>query len=777
MKSQPSQHMKRSIKRRRLFDVSPYDRSTFLTGEESQAIASVVAMGGGNDQRLRATYYGALARLLKPIDDVFDYIGVSQMQYRTGTRTHLLRAMHKRATSFWSWSASDWLEVVGKNHQEFHSYGVRQNCRPFVIAFAYVAANFTDLHLCGGYKSYTLATLVFGERVVNSAIETISSELRRIGYGNSVILKRSPVIVCKTMLACHSPNLQDITLQTLVTVRDKYSSKATTEAVIPLSRALARLNIIPEGLEARLGRRASITPASKNVPPEWLDWCKRWKETSPIESVSVRDVFYCLLKTGRWLNKSHPELSSPQAWTYELAAAYVAALLRAKIGDWSGRNQAFSKKLGKPLAPNTVAHNLAAMRIFFRDCQEWGWIKRQFDPGRAFRTPPSIRAKIAPDPRVIADDIWAKLMWAGLNLTMEDLPKQYARKMAGGATYFYPFEIVKALALVWLFAGLRVNEITRLRVGCIRWQREDVTIHGTGEVLPKEAVCWLDVPVNKTNHAFTKPVDLLVGEAIAVWERIRPEQPLAFDEKSKEMVHYLFSYRGQKIGFSYINKRLIHMLCKKAGVPEQDARGAITSHRARSTIATQLYNAKEPMNLFDLQEWLGHGTPNTTQHYARVNPTKLGKKYEKAGYFERNVRTIEVLIDRDAIVSGAAAQGEPWQYYDLGHGWCTNAYFVECPHRMACPKCQFYVPKDSAKGQFIEGQANLQLMLERIPLTEDERAAVEEGVEMFESLCQRLVDVPTPAGPTAGQLIQLTRSGKDDSLQKGQIVKSHIDKQ
>src|SRR5438067_1559256 len=57
----------------------------------------------------------------------------------------------------------------------------------------------------------------------------------------------------------------------------------------------------------------------------------------------------------------------------------------------------------------------------------------------------------------------------------------------------------------------------------------------------------------------------------------------------------------------------------------EDARGRITSHRARATIATQLYNAKEPMTLFELQAWLGHRSPNTTQHYARITPTKLTK--------------------------------------------------------------------------------------------------------------------------------------------------------
>ena len=37
--------------------------------------------------------------------------------------------------------------------------------------------------------------------------------------------------------------------------------------------------------------------------------------------------------------------------------------------------------------------------------------------------------------------------------------------------------------------------------------------------------------------------------------------------------------------------------------------------------------------------------------------------------FERNTRLINVLIDQDAVKSGAAAAVEPWQFYDLGHGY------------------------------------------------------------------------------------------------------------
>src|SRR5207302_10690958 len=103
-----------------------------------------------------------------------------------------------------------------------------------------------------------------------------------------------------------------------------------------------------------------------------------------------------------------------------------------------------------------------------------------------------------------------------------------------------------------------------------------------------------------------------------------------------------------------------------------------------------------------------------------------------------------VLIDRDAVQAGAASKGTPWQYFDLGHGYCTYSFFEQCPHRMACARCDFYVPKDSSRAQLLEAKENLQRMLAQIPLTDDERDAVEEGAEAVELLVQRLTDVPTP---------------------------------
>ncbi|MBO0778469.1 MAG: site-specific integrase, partial [Ktedonobacteraceae bacterium] len=156
--------------------------------------------------------------------------------------------------------------------------------------------------------------------------------------------------------------------------------------------------------------------------------------------------------------------------------------------------------------------------------------------------------------------------------------------------------------------------------------------------------------------------------------------------------------------------------------------------------------------LFELQEWLGHRSISSTQHYAKLSPTRLARSVAKAAYFERNLRLIDVLIDQDAIKSGAAVAGHPWRYYDLGHGLCTYDFFDTCPHRMACAKCSVYVPKGSNLEQILEGKANLLRLKQELSLTEEEVAAVDDGLAVLATLHQKLADTPTPAGPTPRQL-------------------------
>ena len=104
-------------------------------------------------------------------------------------------------------------------------------------------------------------------------------------------------------------------------------------------------------------------------------------------------------------------------------------------------------------------------------------------PGRSLALPRAVKARIGRNPRVITDAVWARLLWAGLHLEAADLPDT--------CNTAYPVRCVRALAVVWLFAGLRSDEILRLRVGCVRWQ----SIH---DAPGAEPVCLLDIPIHKT---------------------------------------------------------------------------------------------------------------------------------------------------------------------------------------------------------------------------------------------------------------------------------------
>jgi hypothetical protein len=87
-------------------------------------------------------------------------------------------------------------------------------------------------------------------------------------------------------------------------------------------------------------------------------------------------------------------------------------------------------------------------------------------------------------------------------------------------------------------------------------------------------------------------------------------------------------------------------------------------------------------------------------------------------------------------------------------------FFEQCQHRMACAKCDFYMPKQSTAALLLEGKEHLSRLLQEIPLCEAEQAAVEDGVTAFENLLLKLADVPTPAGPThrhiGAELVQIT---------------------
>jgi len=733
-------------------DRSVFDRSGTLTADERSALELLDPMSLRRNRargvpRRTATSWKALTRLVEPLD-----AARAALHHRDDVR-HRRAGLHAVALvlehckvigcPWWAWTTEEWTALLGASVEEFQAERVlptETTVRPFAVAVAYLLSGFDRFGQLGTFNRLHLAQLVFGADVVDNSIEKVGETLDAWGYRIPQVARHKlRGVASQAFLVNRSPLLEDLSTEAFDRLR---AHAATTAYQLPILYALQRAVSSLGHCEAPVRTGYNAAPIIEGTDPTWADWVERWHATSTL-TPKVRSIIRTTLaKAGRWLAAEQPEITDPTQWTRATCAAWVAAVDRMSVGDYVQRRDGLAGREGTPISPRTKAHTLMATRTFFRDCQEWEWFPRRFDPSRALTVPRSIGALIATDPRVIADDLWAKLLWAGLNLEAEDLP-------GNSADTYYPLELIRAVTLTWLFSGLRSDEITRLRVGCVRWQHDGHPILAdASDVFAAEAVCLLDVPVHKTGTAFTKPVDALLGQAIETWQRVRPSQPKALDKKTAEWVDICFAVRAQPVARSYLNRTIIPALCTKAGVPRADVRGKITSHRARSTIASQLYNAKEPMTLFELQAWLGHRSPASTQHYAKISPATLSKAYTEAGYFARNLRTIEVLLDREAVTSGHAGEGEPWQHYDLGHGYCSYSFFEQCPHRMACARCDFYIPKLSSRAQLLEGKESLQRMLVAVPLTDDERAAVEDGHAALEALVDRLCEVPSPAGPT-----------------------------
>lgn len=749
------------------FDIEGYDTSP-MSQQELKALNSIFELSDPPHRRPNKIYGplvqrnailqgDRLSRLTDPLRAALNHI-CANYNYtpsaQAGTTGQIMLDiaghMHKRRDTYWQWELDDWVSVATSHRVS----------RTILAAVGYLLCR-TPLHRERRLNTHPtfFAELIFGVSGFRKAIAPVISQLGEWGYSvNGVALgtterpKYPRELICAVlayaMLDARSPQLEDITLEVLEGVRSRESvSESMRNYCYPASLALHHLGYLEQPLTQcsktwmTSGRDKSLYA---DMSSDWIFWIKKWDElavTAPSTKAQIRNQAQSI---GRWLFANHPEITHPDQWTPEIAAEWVRTVDQGVIGQWSYRtDNMISSHLGKPLAPRTKAHMLSSTRAFFMFLKQKKLIALpDLDVDIDLATPRSIKRLIGPDPRDIKQAVWMKLVWASLNLTNDDCEGMG-----------YPLEFIRAIAVVWTHCGLRNDEIIRLPVGCVREVSDAVDegmVEGLGKK-PSELICILHVPLNKTSTEFSKPVGKVVAEKIREWEAVRPAQPAKLDRKSSDMVHFLFSYRAARVGRHFINNSLIPLLCRKAGVSIEDVPGKkITSHRGRASAATWYYNTRYGMTLEELQSWLGHANINSTRSYVRPSPVKQSKRFAQ---MHANSYMVEVLVDTDSIMSGRAAQGEPWQFFPLGNDdFCSNPFYAQCPHRMACAKCSFHVPANSQKAPSLRAKQSIQRMLVEMPLDEEERAAAEGSVEALDMLVGKLKDVKTPDGRTPRQI-------------------------
>jgi integrase/recombinase XerC len=164
----------------------------------------------------------------------------------------------------------------------------------------------------------------------------------------------------------------------------------------------------------------------------------------------------------------------------------------------------------------------------------------------------------------------------------------------------------KAIVLLFLYSGLRLDELRRLNKTTITLRRKklpdgSLQYFGTGEV---------DGKGSKKRSFIVGPKAM---EAIAAYisqDRMNDDIPALFSSSRKRRLS------------SRAIQQILSKWCDRLGIP------SLHIHQLRHSFATRSINAG--MSAAVLQELLGHSSLNTTQRYFTIKSERLSREYFSA---------------------------------------------------------------------------------------------------------------------------------------------------
>ena len=641
-----------------------YDRSR-LSDAERTALEVLISGDAPVNSLARRRAEATLARFARPLHDVYRLRRAEASTRPRATRV-MFAQMHRRGTAFWQWSAQEWCDVVGVTAESFEAANglpqLRNGLRPHLLDVAYLLCGFEQFGpIWTATAFHPMARVMFGADVLDEQIARLDAVLANDGYASGhVSVKQRHQALAFLLLLNRSPWLDDLCWAALERAASMASTRAASIILGKIARALVRLGILAPSADAAARDPFPLGP-SDGVPNEWYAWYRAWRATGSrgLAPRVARHYGGYVLYAGRWLARRHPDVVSPEQWTEELALAMRTAVLEETNDVFisaSGRRDLQRRgQTGQRLSYAAISQFLAALRRFFRDLQTKAHavdgaparrIPRRFDPREALATPEHVEKALAgSEPRDIALPIWQRLAIQAARLTETDL----------GPTPWWPFSAVQALALLWVSTARRPNELLRLRVDCVRTQWEPEMRDESGDRLPSGTevvgeehgakVSYLHIPSSKYGGPGWIWIPRYTADAIARWQAERGQTRSAlFDQKDREFAQLLFVHRGKGMGLPFLNRRLIPLLCDKAGVAPRDAEGAYTAHRGRSARISMLHACG--LELEDLAAYAIHKNTETIKKYARRNPIHLHRRVAQADTLSTLIEGLTTLRQR-----------------------------------------------------------------------------------------------------------------------------------
>ena len=331
-----------------------------LTACEREAIRSFLERRASPLLRYKpsAVLAARLERLLRPLHHVFDWQN-TEPAYSGPATAVMLRECLTFERPYWAWTAEEWLVVLGRSSLEFRARQrprVSQSVRIEIAAVAYLFGWFREVMALGGFQRAALARRVFGTAAIEAAQERVIAPLQQWGYAAGTAMLSC---LCEALLRNEGPRLEHLCAETLERFREG-APVSRRSCYYQLAKGLSAAGILDRPLAIAPPREpTTYGDIAAGVASEWRRWVERWAQTSTLETRSHTRLH--LYKAGRWLAAHHSEVVSPAQWTRDLAARYVAAVARMRVGDYTARRPT-SPRIGQPLAPRTMATELGAVR-------------------------------------------------------------------------------------------------------------------------------------------------------------------------------------------------------------------------------------------------------------------------------------------------------------------------------------------------------------------------------------------------------------------------------
>jgi site-specific recombinase XerD len=321
-----------------------------------------------------------------------------------------------------------------------------------------------------------------------------------------------------------------------------------------------------------------------------------------------------------FLAERHPDITA------------IAAITREHIEDYKPWLAARPGQKLPRLMPNTIAHRLGNLRMFFIRLQEWAWDDA---PDRVPILLGDLPRQDHPLPKALDDAAAAKLLRAA----------QAQRRL-----------LVRVICEVLLRTGLRVGELTGLRADAIMQI-------GAGH--------WLHVPLGKLHDDRYLPLHPHLVELISDYrsQHVHPDNPLLLPREN-----------GTPLDRHSVT-RALNRAARAAGLPH------VHPHQMRHTLATQAIN--RGMSLEAIAAMLGHHSMDMTLRYAKIANRTVAEEYFAVTDKVDALYGQQQPLPADLLGANMARLRRD-HFRLLGNGYCTRPAELDCSFEAVCENCTFF---------------------------------------------------------------------------------------